>query len=377
MIINRNIGRINIDIDIEEGCGVFFDEELAMKLKYDNMSDILELIYEENEVTHMPLSLFIELTNSCNFNCKFCYVNENNQSKYIVPSFLELKPILDFCIENGLLYCTLSGGECLTYKDFGMLYKYLKENGVLVSIFTNGYLIDETLINLLKKYKPFRLEISIYGIDNRSYKNTVGIEVDSEKVFSIIKLLKDNDINIICKTPITSFTEDIYLDVENWCLENNIPFYTGIELIDGYSGESKQMYKASEQVLKYEMNKEKNKYLDVSRELGISDYKIKYNFDCTAGKTDVFINSKLELLPCMKAVNRDDWKFNIKELGIDKAYQLLVDKIKLEKKYMIKGCKGCIHSNVCEKCYFSQFEDSQEQVDEYCKRLNQFYNDLR
>ena len=44
-----------------------------------------------------------------------------------------------------------------------MIYRRAKENGMIVTLFTSGTLINDELVALLKKLPPREVEISIYG----------------------------------------------------------------------------------------------------------------------------------------------------------------------------------------------------------------------
>ena len=52
-----------------------------------------------------------EITNVCNFGCKFCYINTSKKGKNISHSFEDLKPAIDDLVDAGLLLVYLTGGE--------------------------------------------------------------------------------------------------------------------------------------------------------------------------------------------------------------------------------------------------------------------------
>lgn len=377
MIIERNIKGIDIDVDISESNEIYLPNRIAVKIKNDGIEEIINAIYAEANCEHIPLSVFIELTDYCNFSCPFCYINENGKEHHSLPRFDVLKQALDFLIENGLLYCTLSGGECLTHPDFSRIYTYLKERGVLVTIFSNGYLIDDAIISLFKQYKPFKIEISIYGVDDITYRTTVANNnISAKTVFDNILRIRNIGIDVICKTTATSLTERSFSLIKKWCDNNAIPFYSGYELQSTYSGTSRSMYLASEKIRK-QMRKESDQafYDDPQMtELANSTYEKKSAFDCSGGKTDIFISSKYELLPCMKAIGIDGWAFKIEDNGIQQAYSNLVSKIQSLKHQPLQYCRGCSHHKVCQECYFTQFDyDNIEQHRfEYCQNLKMF-----
>lgn len=379
MIVQRKIKSIEVEIDTSKGNEVYLPESLAMLLKNNDVEEIINVIYDVANVEHIPLSVFIELTDFCNFSCPFCYINEHDCEHKTLPEFKLLKPTLDFLIDNGLLYCTLSGGECLMHPEFKEIYLYLKKRGVLVSVFSNGYLFDEEVIELFKLYKPFKVEISIYGKDDLTYRNAVANEsVFANKVYNNILQIKNIGVDITCKTPLTSLTEDSFYFIEKWCESQNISFYSDYELQSTYSGISRNEYFASEKIrLEMQLKSTREFYEDFQMvDLAHSKKKKKLNFDCAAGKTELFISSKYQLLPCMKAIGIKEWSFDIESLGIQQAYINLIQQIKGSKDTPIEHCCGCTHHKVCQECFFTQFDykDIYIHRKEYCKTLDKFCN---
>ena len=101
-----------------------------------------------------PLTGMFELTDRCNLNCVHCYINQpaGNQvarSKELTTN--QVKNILDQVAAAGCLFLTFTGGEVLLRPDFPEIYLHAKQLGILVSIFTNGTLFSQRVIDLLAK----------------------------------------------------------------------------------------------------------------------------------------------------------------------------------------------------------------------------------
>lgn len=373
MIIHRKIGCNGMDVDPVEANEIYMEDAVAERIREPGLSGILSAIYEANNQPHLPLNLFLELTSHCNFSCPFCYVNEPGCQKSSVPRFEELKKILDYFVEKGLVHCTISGGECLIHPDFIDVYMYLKLHGVLVTVFTNGYLLEEKHFRMLSSYKPFKLEITLYAHDDQSYQATTATpNVKAERVFANVLRLKEDGVNVICKTPLTSLTEANYPKIAQWCQDHGVPFYTGMELVDSYSGASRDSYLAS-QKLRDSLKQEADAafFSDPVRVVAAVSEKSqqKKAFDCSGGRHDLFLNSEFKVMPCMQAQwAGDEWRFDIKKMGVEAAYNSMVARIIAEKNKPIQGCRGCIHSRICQQCYFTQgqFERS------YCQDLKQY-----
>lgn len=71
--------------------------------------------------------------------------------------------------KSGVLFLLLSGGETLLFLDFRKLYLGLKELGMILTINTNGTLIDEEMDVFFGKHKPRRINITLYGTNEKNY----------------------------------------------------------------------------------------------------------------------------------------------------------------------------------------------------------------
>lgn len=103
-------------------------------------------------------------------NCRHCYIVNNGKLTTNELDFEVWRKIFDVFIEKGMLWALLSGGEPLIRPDFSDIYMYLKKKGVLVSVFTNGILINDKIAKMWKEYLPRRLEITVYGSNKEVYE---------------------------------------------------------------------------------------------------------------------------------------------------------------------------------------------------------------
>ena len=72
--------------------------------------------------------------------------------------------------DQGTLYLLLTGGEPFLWPDFWPLYEELCRMGFLISINTNGSLIDDAAIARLAKNPPTRINITLYGASDATYE---------------------------------------------------------------------------------------------------------------------------------------------------------------------------------------------------------------
>lgn len=72
--------------------------------------------------------------------------------------------------DAGVLFLLLTGGEPLLFPGFKKLYMELKNLGMILTINTNGTLIDEEWADFFAKNRPRRINITLYGSDDTAYE---------------------------------------------------------------------------------------------------------------------------------------------------------------------------------------------------------------
>ncbi len=148
----------------------------------------------------VPLSGTFELSPVCNFACKMCYVRKTKKEVQESPrSILTLddwRAIAREAKEAGMLYLLLTGGEPLLWPDFWTLYEELVDLGFLVSINTNGSLIDEEAIARFRKRPPQKISITLYGANDATYRRLCGVDGVFTRVDGAIRSLVKNQITV-------------------------------------------------------------------------------------------------------------------------------------------------------------------------------------
>lgn len=124
-----------------------------------------------------PLAGNFELTARCNFNCKMCYVHltaEEQQRRGRELTADQWLAIAEQARSRGMLFLLLTGGEPLIRTDFRYLLTELKKMGLLVSVNSNGSLIDRDWLDFFRHEPPFRFNITLYGGSEATYERLCG-----------------------------------------------------------------------------------------------------------------------------------------------------------------------------------------------------------
>jgi MoaA/NifB/PqqE/SkfB family radical SAM enzyme len=152
---------------------------------------------------HLPLSGTIEVTRRCPLSCVHCYNNLPMGDRDAAAgelTYAEHCRILDELADAGCLWLLFTGGEIFARRDFLDIYTYAKKKGFLITLFTNGTLITPRIADYLTIWRPFAIEITIYGRTKQTYERLTGIPGSYEKCLRGIDLLRDRKLPLALKT---------------------------------------------------------------------------------------------------------------------------------------------------------------------------------
>ena len=159
----------------------------------DNPTTLERMILERAKRARTPANGSIELLPLCNMNCDMCYVRLSRremeaQGRLRAPEeWLEVGRQMK---EAGVLFLLLTGGEPFLYPEFRKVYLGLRQMGMILTINTNGTLIDEDLAAFFGKYKPRRVNITLYGADDGAYERLCHYPGGYAKTLRGIRLLR-------------------------------------------------------------------------------------------------------------------------------------------------------------------------------------------
>lgn len=152
-----------------------------------------QLLFARADSRRVPLSGTFELTPRCNFRCKMCYIHRAEQDAAVLGQEKCTAQWLDLaaaCCRAGTLLLLLTGGEPLLRPDFREIYTGCRRMGMLVSLNTNGSLLDEDTVRFLAADPPSRVNITLYGASAETYEALCGSGAAYERVISAITALR-------------------------------------------------------------------------------------------------------------------------------------------------------------------------------------------
>src|SRR5262245_8742915 len=151
----------------------------------------------------VPLNGTIEVTRRCPLTCLHCYNNlpvADASARERELDYEEHRRLLDELAEAGCLWLLYTGGEIFARRDFLDIYTYAKSKGFLITLFTNGTMITERIADHLVRWRPFAIEITLYGMTKETYERLTGIPGSFEHCMRGIRLLRDRGLPLALKT---------------------------------------------------------------------------------------------------------------------------------------------------------------------------------
>lgn len=159
--------------------------------------------HNRNSEKRIPISGSLELTFRCNNNCVHCYCNEpanDTEEKDREMNTGMITDIISEIANEGCLWLMITGGEPLLRPDFREIFLHAKKKGMLITLFTNGTLIDEKMADFLADWMPYSIEITLYGASEKTYEDVTRAHGSFRRCMKGIELLLERKIPLELKT---------------------------------------------------------------------------------------------------------------------------------------------------------------------------------
>jgi radical SAM protein with 4Fe4S-binding SPASM domain len=171
-------------------------------------------VHQRHQGRRVPAEVSIEVTHRCPLECQHCYNNlpmSDPQARHLELSIEEYTRLFDELVEAGCLWILFTGGEIFARKDFLDIYTQAKKRGFLITLFTNGTMITPKIADHLAEYRPFSIEITLYGATRETYETLTRIPGSFDRCMRGIHLLLERGLPLRLKTvPTTVNYHEVY-----------------------------------------------------------------------------------------------------------------------------------------------------------------------
>lgn len=272
---------------------------------------------------------WIEVTQNCNLLCRHCY---ENSSKILCRSEMKIedfKYVINCLQSYGIEKIQLVGGEPLCHKDIMQMVKYAAGKLSKIEIFTNGTLLTDELLSIVKKY-DISLACSIYS--------------ESEMIHDYVTLT-EGSLKLTHKNIEDALKRGISVRVASIEMKNVPKFHfthlkvahrTDLPRLTGRAGLS--LY--SKDMLKKKLITKKSFKNPINPE---SFFKNQRMHNCFGQR--VYVDTNLNVFPC--AMERRVSYGNLRQKDIKEIYN---NDLVLLNKDKVNGCKDCEFRYACYDC---------------------------
>lgn len=343
--IYGNVNRDLIEKDVNDflrslnESNIFFDgkRQNYHKNLYIKPSKYIEL-WNYAGMNNIPLKVDIEVTNSCNLQCKYCYIeskSKNNQinlsKNYLINLFDELKKM-------GTLFITITGGEALLHPDIFEIMEYAVDKKFYVRLLTNGTNLNKDKIeklNSISKKGLLAVDISVHSLKQREFDNFTQCKGSYRKFRNTLELInKFSDFPIALIYNITKYNINELDEMQKFCQDNN--YYLIINPIiypKIYNGNNNFEYFINNDAMRFLIKK--NLYTP-------------RHIYCYATKAKCWIdyNGEVNLCEFLRISGG-----NIKRITFNEIWgNITKNQIYRDKLYLDKECTECKRKNSCPIC---------------------------
>ncbi|MFQ5901425.1 MAG: radical SAM/SPASM domain-containing protein [Thermodesulfobacteriota bacterium] len=168
-------------------------------------------LIEKSSRYGIPLSVLVELTNRCNLKCSHCYVVKDKGSDELTT--VEVYRLFDRLADEGCLFLTLSGGEMFLREDILDIAAYARTNGFVLTLFTNGTLINEYIATRLANLYLEAVELSLYSLDSDLHDTITGVKGSHEATLRAIHILRNKGVPVTVKSALMKENIKDYQDI--------------------------------------------------------------------------------------------------------------------------------------------------------------------
>jgi len=300
--------------------------------------------------TVIPLIVTLELTNKCNFKCRYCYNDCEIDNDRFISNPLEILKYLHRIGSHGI---ELSGGEPFLHPRISEILEYLVDHFDIFAILTNGALIKKQHLDILKRKsenKRIAIQICLDGSNEENVDLTAGVKGAFKNIINAIKLVKYYSLPL--RVGMVIDHPDKINDIESTLLlsrELGADLFIASPMYDIGRGQvmaTNFTKNDNMRLLKeiYRLHKKYKGFFQTMKER----LSIENTENCGAGSKNIAIDWDGIIHPCPVA------NYN---LNLGKWNEILTDKTQYKmKKFVslnhpdIKECEGCKYLLYCSGC---------------------------
>ncbi len=301
-----------------------------------------------------PLGGTFEITERCNLACTMCYINQPAGSREAAARELTLpqvRGILDQLADAGCLALLITGGEPLLRADFCDIWRYAKQKGFLICLYTNGTLLDERMADFLAEWRPLPVEITLYGATQATYESVTRTPGSHARCMRGIELALERGLRLSLKTTLSRVNYHELGAMVDLAAGLGVPYrFDGVlfSRLDGDHRALDQRLSPAEVVaLDNEYSERQREFDRLFRAFGGTQVRSDYVYSCGAGHRSFHIDCKGQMSACMLARRPS---YGIIDSSFQIGWNQFIPTLLRRKRTQDVPCIGCEAGALCIQC---------------------------
>lgn len=252
-------------------------------------------------------SIHFLITEKCNKNCRTCYINYKDQEDL---SLKQIENIIDNFCQLKVFQVAIGGGEPFLRKDILRILKYLHKKGVVITISTNGSLLNKEILKEIKIMVK-SIQLSIYS-HIESEHDRLRYPGSFRQTLGNILMIQQQDIPLGINLLVQPHSYTYLLDILNFIQNLQVSRINLIKLKKSSGGLKDTIFHWQEkdyEKLQVILEKSKNKYpeiklsvdcslAEVMRSNGLPFLLSKGIVGCSGGKSFLVVRFNGDIYPC-------------------------------------------------------------------------------
>jgi radical SAM protein with 4Fe4S-binding SPASM domain len=312
-------------------------------------ADVLRL-QEKAVRQRLPLSGTLELTRSCNLRCVHCYQASSRRGRPVELDTGRWLALIDEIVAAGCLNLLLTGGEPLLREDFGKVYRYARERGLLVTIFTNGTRVSREIVELFRDLPPVSVEISLYGASEEVYEAVTGVRGSYRRCLEGIDSLLAGGVNLSLKTVLMRRNIEELSAMEAMAEERGVKFRIDGGVFPGLDGDrgplEERVPAAAVVEAEFADPARSGKWVEYLRKEG-GKRGGEELYSCGAGLTSFHVLAEGRMTPCLMLTEPF---FDLGEGSFVEGWETVLARFRELKAGPDYPCRSCGKRAVCGLC---------------------------
>lgn len=357
----------------------------------ENGNTLERMMLSRAAAAQRPISGTLELLPLCNMNCDMCYIRlsreemEERGRLHTAEEWIRLGKQMQ---EAGVLFLLLTGGEPLLFPGFRELYTSLRGMGMILTVNTNGTLLDEEWADFFGAQKPRRINITLYGADDEAYRTLCHYPGGYTRALRAIRLLRERGVDVKINGSVTRSNRKDMDGIYETGRELGVPVHMDTYMLPGiheiglpFEQQSRlspeEAAEAEIRVLKAEMDPEDfPKYAAALVARTEKEGEVyPEHLSCMAGSCSFAVGWQGEMRPC---VTLSEPSASVFEEGFETAWKTVSEQAK--QLCVNEACTRCRMRPVCRTCAAgAKLETGQyDGIPEYlCRYSEEFLRLLR